>query len=274
MMKKIRKPAVAGHFYPSNEKELSSQLFSLFQKADVNKEIENITGLISPHAGYMYSGLTASYAFKLIEGKNYDTVVIISPSHREYFKGVSVYDGDAYQTPLGIVPLNNDMKEAIIKNSESIFAGEIGHRNEHGIEVIIPFLQKVLTDFTLLPIVMGEQSITCINELSEKLSSVINDKTLLIASSDLSHFYNKTDADKLDSRAAMQIEKYNYNELYTDLHTGKCEACGGGPIIAMMKAAESYNKNKAAVLHRSDSGDVTGDNTEVVGYLSAAIYGE
>ncbi len=273
-MKKIRKPAVAGYFYPSNEKELSSKIFSLFQKADINTEIENITGLISPHAGYIYSGLTASYAFKLIEKNDYTTVIVISPSHHEYFKGISIYNGDAYQTPLGTIPLNIEMKEKIIDSSDAIISSELGHKNEHGIEVILPFLQYILPQFSLLPVVMGDQNKIYIDKLAESIASVADEKTLIVASSDLSHFYNKKIADKLDSRTAKHINEFNFDELYNDLHNGNCEACGGGPIIAMMKASSILQKKKSLVLHRSDSGDISGDNNEVVGYLSAVIYGE
>lgn len=271
-MNKIRKPAVAGSFYPAEKNKLIDQIKLLLDITKTNEVYENISGLVAPHAGYLYSGKTAAYAFNTIANKNYETVIIISPSHREYFPGISIYDGDAYETPLGITEINKSVKEKIISESKNIFEGIQGHRNEHAIEVEIPFLQAVLKDFTIIPVVMGDQSKIYVDELSQKLAEVIDDKTLIVASSDLSHFYSRKEAQKLDLNVKKRIDDFDFNGLQNDLELKNSEACGGGCIVSLMKSAELKNIKKSKVLSYSDSGDVTGDTSEVVGYLSAVIY--
>ena len=156
-----------------------------------------------------------------------------------------------------------------------IFSAEFRDiRKEHALEVQIPFLQSVLKDFKIVPIVMGDQGKMFVDELAEKISKVVNDETLVVASSDMSHFYSSEEADRLDSVVEKRINDFDFEQLLRDLDDHKCEACGGGPIAVMMKAASLKNINKSFVINRSDSGDVTGDKSEVVGYLSAVIYSD
>ncbi|MFN3872979.1 MAG: AmmeMemoRadiSam system protein B [Ignavibacterium sp.] len=271
-MKKIRPPHVAGYFYPADPVSLQNEIKHMLSEARSNETFDKIVGIVSPHAGYMYSGKTAAYAYNMLKGKNYKTAIVISPSHSEYFPGISVYDGDAYETPLGIVEIDEEKANKLVEGSKLIFRGIQGHRREHALEVQIPFLQSVLSDFKIVPVVMGDQSSVFVDELAKKLAEVIDEKTIIVASSDLSHFYNANVADQLDSIVEKRINNFEYELLQRDLQSHKCEACGGGPIVAMMKAAALRNFNKAKVLKRTDSGDVTGDKSEVVGYLSAVVY--
>ncbi|MEJ5261171.1 MAG: AmmeMemoRadiSam system protein B [Ignavibacterium sp.] len=271
-MKKIRAPQVAGYFYPADPNILHNKIQKMLSEAKLLKSYDNIIGIVSPHAGYMYSGKTAAYAYNAIKGKNYKTAIVISPSHSEYFPGISVYDGEAYQTPLGIVEINEEKAQKLVESSKLIFRGIQGHRREHALEVQIPFLQTVLDDFQIVPIVMGDQSKVFVNELANKLAEVMDDETIVVASSDLSHFYNASEANLLDSLVERRINEFDYEKLQQDLDAHRCEACGGGPIVAMMKAAALKNYHKAEVLKRTDSGDVTGDKSEVVGYLSAVVF--
>lgn len=272
-MKEIRKPAVAGTFYRADPDKLKEEIDLLLSISRPSKIPEDIIGLISPHAGYIYSGRTAAYAFNLVKDKPYKTVIIISPSHREYFPGISVYGGDAYETPLGIVPVNKEITDALIDDSPIIFKGVQGHRQEHAVEVQLPFLQSVLEDFSIVPVVMGDQSKMFIDELAERVKNIVDKNTLIVSSSDLSHFHSKDDAYEMDSVVEKRIMEFDFNRLRFELEEGICEACGGGPIVAMMQAAFELNKRSSVILYRSDSGDTTGDNSEVVGYLSAAVYG-
>jgi AmmeMemoRadiSam system protein B len=164
------------------------------------------------------------------------------------------------------------MTDKLIENSKTIFKGIQGHRKEHSLEVQIPFLQSVLKEFKIVPIVMGDQSKMFVDELAEKISKVVDNETLVIASSDMSHFYSSEEADRLDSIVEKRINDFDFEQLLKNLDDHECEACGGGPIAVMMKAAALKNINKSFVINRSDSGDVTGDKTEVVGYLSAVVY--
>lgn len=271
---RIRHQQVAGYFYPAEKDKLQKDISMMLQSAKPEKSFNKIFGIVSPHAGYVYSGKTAASAYNLIREKNYKTVIIISPSHSEYFPGISIYDGDAYETPLGIVELDQQMIDKIVDNSKIIFRGIQGHRKEHALEVQIPFLQTVLKEFKIVPIVMGDQSKKFVDELADKISKVADDKTLVVASSDMSHFYSSEEADRLDSVVEERINNFDFDNLLKDLDNHQCEACGGGPIAVMMKAASLKDINKSLVINRSDSGDITGDKSEVVGYLSAVVYAD
>lgn len=270
-MKENRPPYFTGSFYPEQPKVLRSNIQKMLNDATHDFVFPNLHTIISPHAGYVYSGLTAAYAFNTIKGKKYSTVIILSPSHHEYFPGISIYEGDAYETPLGRVPVNHDVSNLLTKSSKRIYRGIEGHREEHAIEVQLPFLQTVLSDFTIVPVVMGDQNEVYVEALAESLAAVLNKETLVVVSSDLSHYHSQQKADAMDAKIAERIEALDYNGLSRDLNSGKSEACGGGLILAVLKAIE-YKKNSAKVIHRTTSGEVSLDYQQVVGYLSAAIY--
>lgn len=271
-MNKIRFQQVAGYFYPSNPDKLFKDIEKMLNQVKLSEDYTNIFGIVSPHAGYIYSGGTAAYAYSTLRNKNIKTVFVISPSHYEYFPGITIYDGDAYQTPLGEIEIEQSKSDELTNNSKIIFRGIQGHRKEHALEVQLPFLQYVLKDFKLVPIVMGDQSDLFVNELSEKLSSIIDENSLVVASSDLSHFYSATKANELDGLVEKRINEFDYENLQKDLTFKRCEACGGGPIVSLLKSAALKNYRKSKVLKRTDSGDITGDKSEVVGYLSAVVY--
>jgi len=273
-MNHVRPAQVAGYFYPSNPDKLRKDINLFLDVTKPKEKFERIFGIVAPHAGYVYSGKTAAHAYNLLVGKRYKRVVIISPSHSEYFPGISIFEGDAYETPLGILKVDKDFREKLLTDDETIFKGYEGHRREHALEVQLPFLQTVLQDFKIIPIVMGDQSKRNVDTLAKKLADVADDETLIVASSDLSHFYSKTQAGRLDSIVEKRVREFDYESLQFDLENHTCEACGGGPIVVLMKAANLKNVNHSMVLSRTDSGDVTGDNKEVVGYMSAVFYGD
>ncbi len=274
LMSKIRKPAVAGLFYPADPGELASEIDLLLGVSTPAQIPVKLSGVILPHAGYIYSGRTAAFGFNVLKNKSIKNVIIVSPSHHEYFNGISIYDGDAYETPLGVVEVNDNIANKLTKDSKFIFRSTNGHRQEHAIEVQIPFLQRILSDFKIIPVVMGDQANVYISELSEKLADALDDNTIIIASSDLSHYHSKEEAGRFDSIVEERISKFDFHSLSIDIKNNSCEACGAGPIISMMKAAWIKGINKSIILNRSDSGDTSGDNSHVVGYLSAAIYSE
>jgi len=268
----IRLPKVAGMFYPSSKGELEKMIQNYLEEINLTDSYKKIGGIISPHAGYVYSGKTAAAAYKTLIGKHYDNVIVLSPSHREYFGGISIYYGDAYKTPFGEIEVNKELRENIVNLSEVIFSGEDGHRGEHALEVQLPFLQMTLGNFKLLPVVIGDQSKMFVDELSNVLTNILDENTLLVASSDLSHFYNRHKARIKDGLVVEHINRYEFDELQSDLEKKKCEACGGGTIVSVMKTLRNRNYSHSKVLMQTDSGDVTGDTSEVVGYLSAVIY--
>ncbi len=270
-MEMVRKPAVAGMFYPNDRRELGNVVSVLLDQA-VPEQKFNVNGLIAPHAGYVYSGKTAAYGYSQIKGKKFSTVIILSPSHREYFDGVCIYEGDAYLTPLGRVPVDHEISDALCTEDDLIYRGINGHGPEHAIEVQLPFLQSVLGEFNLVPVVMGDQSEKNINTLAEKLSAVMRDDILVIASSDLSHFYSHEHADEMDAIAGKHINNFDFDALQRDLDDHRTEACGGGLITTMLKAYSAKGFDKARVLYRNDSSEASGDKSEVVGYLTAVVY--
>lgn len=276
----IRKAAVAGSFYPADAGELAKTLAEMF--AAVEKETVNGRpfALIAPHAGYPYSGRTAAKAYKLLQGEEYDSVVVVSPSHMMFFKGCAVYGGGGYQTPLGTIETDYELASRIASIHPAVYFSNMGHasgstRGEHALEVQLPFLQIVLGKFKLVAIIMGDQEPDSINGLAEVLSATLKGtNTLLVASTDLSHFHSEKEARKLDSSIQQAIEKFDPEQLTRALESGKGEACGGGVVTTIMRAAKRLGANEVKFLEYTTSGATTGDFDEVVGYLSAAILGE
>jgi len=276
-LEKIRYPAVAGTFYPSSPDRLEKDIQEMLDGAVIDFKIDNLFGIVVPHAGYIYSGKTAAFAYNLLRDKEFETVIVISPSHYEYFNGSSVFDGDAYETPLGKIPINKEKCDHLVSDEEFVYSGNEGHRvdlnhQEHALEVQLPFIQTLLKDFSLVPIVIGNQNKNYINSLANALFKIIDDKTLIVTSTDLSHFLSKENANIQDSLVEKHISNLDPDSLQIDLENNSCSACGGGGVVALMKAARLKSIPYSKVIARSDSGDVSGDNSGVVGYLSAVIY--
>ena len=269
----VRPSVVAGMFYPSDPVQLREQIHAMLQNVEIQKVDGRVTGIIAPHAGYMFSGSTAAYAYSQLRGETYETVVIITPSHKDFFRTVSVYSGDAYETPLGVIEVNTRLRDKLIAQYEFIRASEQGHRAEHALEVQLPFLQTVLSSFTLLPLVIGDQEPDICFKLGEALASVLrNENALIVASTDLSHFYSSDVADTLDEVLMNDVNAFDCESLMSDLETQRTEACGGGPAVAAMSALKHLGVQRMKVLHHSNSGAITGDYSSVVGYLSAVAY--
>lgn len=270
----IRKPAVAGAFYPGNQQELQMMMNSMLQPQPNDPLVQTLFGIIVPHAGYMYSGEVAARAYRCLVGKEYRRAVVVSPSHREYFQGISVYDGDAYQTPLGTIEVDTELRNHIVALYPEIKVTSAGHRAEHALEVQLPFLQSVLHNWRLVPLVMGEQSPKTIQMLAELIGRLAAPDTIIVISSDLSHFYNRETADHLDEFVERTITTLDPDTLVEGLEQRRCEACGGGGIASLLYAAKAKQGVKSRIMARTDSGAITGDTEEVVGYLSAILYKE
>lgn len=269
----VREPAVAGLFYPANAEALRRDIESFYHEVSATTRSGTIRGIIAPHAGYIYSGYTAACGYARLAGAQYDTVVVIAPSHREYFDGVSVYHGSAYQTPLGSIPVNVALRDRLIGASRRVRASELGHGEEHSIEVHLPFLQAVLPDFQLLPLVVGHQTREVCFELGQDLGRLLKgENVLIVASTDLSHYYPSSVANRLDAVVIEDLKQFDEKRLMDDLDGGKAEACGGGPAFAAMMALKALGATTMEVVHHCNSGDVTGDTKSVVGYVAAVAY--
>jgi len=268
----IRKPSVAGAFYSDNPITLKNEIKKYISNAE-NKHIDDIKALISPHAGYLYSGHVAAEGYKQITDKNFDTVVIFAPCHRSSFDGVSIYNGKGYETPLGVVEIDTLLATHLISKSDLINFYPEAHSQEHSLEVQIPFLQTTLKNFKLLPVLTGTQDILQLSEICKIFNDTLKNKNVLfIASTDLSHFHDSKTAAQLDSVAINDIKNLNFKQFYNNILNRKTEACGAAPVLIILYLASLNNWNKCDILKYADSGDMSGDKTSVVGYLSAVIY--
>jgi hypothetical protein len=274
----IRKPSVAGSWYPGDVAALVKMIAGFFAEVEKVAISGRPQALICPHAGYQYSGKVAASAYKLLEGLEYDTVVVVSPYHRpEFFRGCSVYDGDGYKTPIGVIDIDHELAEKIVDINPLIYRSPQGHatgkaRAEHSLEIQLPFLQVALGKFKLVPIVMGDQDEAAAHALGEVLGSVLRGRNcLMVASTDLSHFHTDKQARKLDGRVQKAIEAFDPDGLLDLLSSGEGEACGGGPTAAVMLAAKRLGSKEVRTIDYATSGNVTGDFSDVVGYLSAVM---
>ncbi len=279
--KRVRTYRVAGSdgFYPDDPVDLAQRVAKLFATAKRETLHGHIAGLVCPHAGYDYSGAVAAAGYKQLTGLSFSTVVVISPSHRSFFRGCSVYSGGAYRTPLGDIPIDLEFCARLTDTDPLIALSDLGHESigggfEHGIEVHLPFLQIVLGQFSVVPIVMGDQEYPTARRLGELLGSISKlGRTLIVASSDLAHGHDYQATRRLDATAAGAIQTFSHNKFYDLYSDGACEACGGGPITATMIATQAMGANTARVITRTTSADVTGDRAGyIVGYLSAAFF--
>ena len=271
--KDIRKSVIAGSWYSANPVILKREIDDFLHRASDHKIEGQIIGLIAPHAGYVYSGQIAAYAYNTIRGKMFDTVIVIGPSHRTYFQGVSVYHKGGYETPLGIVPSDISLANRMMAKGGILSHVPAAHLQEHSIEIQLPFLQVSLGDFKFISLVMGDQSRHTCETLADSISEAVEDQQILIVgSSDLSHFHPYNTAVKLDHVALSSIEKMDEEGLLNDLSRDQCEACGGGPMAVTMMVSKKLGAGDGRILKYANSGDVTGDKKSVVGYASAVFF--
>ncbi len=274
---KVRQPTVAGAFYPADAGELRKTVDDLLARAGPATVRDSIVALIAPHAGYPYSGAVAARAYALVKGRKPDRIVVIAPSHVEAFPFTSIYDGDAYRTPLGTVPVDKAFAEKLASADPSMKLSTRGHapvrdRGEHAVEVQLPFLQRTFGDFKLVPIMMGDQNYAACRALGVALAKLARGSdTLIVASSDLSHFHSYDEAVKLDRKALAAIQEWDYLSMSRNFEARIWEACGGGPIVAAMIASERLGANQATLLQYANSGDVTRERGRVVGYGALAL---
>lgn len=275
MEKDIRKSVIAGTWYPGDPAVLRAEIRRYLEAVPARTVGGPVVGLVSPHAGYVYSGPVAAHGYRLIEGKRYDAVVVIGPSHRVPFHGVSVWPSGGYETPLGVVPVEAELAEAILGGSAVLNADRRPHAAEHSVEIQLPFLQVALGPFAFVPLVMGSQDFRTCEAVAEALWQAAKGKeVLVVGSSDLSHFHDGRQAERLDAIVVDLVRKGDPRGLARRLEEGSCEACGGGPIVTAMLFAGKAGARGVQVLRYAHSGDVTGDRRQVVGYLSAAFFRE
>jgi len=272
----IRKSVIAGTWYPGSEQELRKTINDFFESAKKAEIPGEIFALVAPHAGYAYSGAIAARSYKQVSGNTYDAVIIIAPSHREAVRGASIYHQGGFETPLGIVPIHEELAKAIIAADASVRGSRDGHREEHSLEIQLPFLQIAIPDLKIVPIALQDYSWENCQRLADAITkAVTGKKVLLVASTDLYHGYSYDECVRSDKQTIAKILELKPKELCKGLPTEEYQACGGGPVVVVEIVAMNLGANKTKLIYSKNSGDVTGNRDGyVVGYAAIAVYKE
>ena len=273
----IRQPAVAGHFYQGSPSALRDQVKRFL--VPETKKVKAL-GIVSPHAGLVYSGSVAGAVYSRIELPG--TFVLIGPNHTGLGAPVSLMARGSWETPLGTVRINDDLAEAVLSKSRRIHDDTMAHLQEHSLEVQLPFIQYLKRNFTIVPIQMMDTRLeTCI-EVGNAVANAIADcelriadfkekRTLIVASSDMSHYVSAETAKKKDHAAIKRILDLDAQGLYHTVRDEGISMCGYGPVVAMLTACKVLGATKADLVKYTNSGDVSGDYDQVVGYAGIVV---
>ncbi len=272
----VRPSPIAGTWYSADPARLRNEIGQYIKEAALPKLPGEVVALVAPHAGYQYAGPVAAHAFKAVQGQQYDNVVVISPLHQYHPQSILTTAHSAYRTPLGKIPLANDKLDQIakaLKDRAGLSLTPIRHDQEHALEIELPFLQSVLKGpFNLIPIMLRDQSRQTARILGEILSETIKDTHyLLVASSDLSHFFSQNRANQLDQLVLKTLVAFSPEGLFDLKDKGVGHACGLAPMAAVLWAARRLGAQDVTLLKYDTSAAATGDTTSVVGYGAAAI---
>lgn len=273
-MKEVFNPVVAGSFYPASESEVKSMLsgFDKQVKKTIDKRQE-VLGLISPHAGYIYSGRTAAYGFKLVEGKRYDLIVVMAPSHRMRGNKAVVLNYSAYKTPLGEIPIDRDAVPEILKDTKNFISEPAYFKVEHSLEVQLPFVQYYLKEPKILPIIFPVYDKTALKSIANSLYYAFKKKNVLyIASSDMSHYKPYEENNAIDEYSFSVLKKNDPDLLFDEEMQEKTQFCGIAPIVVLVNLVKLYNADGPYIVYHENSGDTAGDKSAVVGYGAVAYF--
>jgi AmmeMemoRadiSam system protein B len=234
-----------------------------------------VLAIVAPHAGLMYSGPVAAFAYKVASLSGCTSAILVGPSHYVPFAGASIWPDGAWESPLGDVAIDGELAHALQLASDVVVDLPDAHGREHSLEMQLPFLGRLLPGIPIVPLVMGHQTRAAAFALGDALARVVAarpGRTLIIASSDLSHYEDSTTAQALDAVVLRHVESLDPDGLMRALETEPRHACGGGPMVSVLDAARRLGASNAHVLDYADSGDVSGDKSSVVGYMAAAIW--
>ena len=275
MIKKIRRSVIAGSWYPGSQRALQKTIEDYFDRVKERTLAGKVVGLISPHAGYPYSGQVAAHGYKQISGQKYDVVVIISPLHQMAWGRTVIPDATHFETPLGLVPVNEDLVDRL---SAEIHVERIRNDTEHSLEIQLPFLQVALKEFTLLPIMVGHGDVYGGEDIADALIGILKDKTsLIVASTDLHHIADYREVRRRDSGVVEALSSFKLKTIRDALSPSDCTVCGRVPVSIVVDVTQKMGATGLIVLSQTNSGDVTGERGAgqyTVGYLSAAIVEE
>ncbi len=276
-MTDVRPSPIAGTWYPADAETLARSIDKQLAEASDEPPPGTVVGLIAPHAGHRYSGGVAAHAFRLVAGLRFDCVALLAPLHHPYPQAVVSTAHQAYATPLGIVPVDAarlDQFSAALASGAGLHLGRMARDSEHSVEIELPFLQRTLTGpFTLLPIMLREQSGRVARAVGRALAEVLGAaRGLIVASSDLSHFFPGPVARRLDSELLTRLEAFDPQAVLDAEVEGVAFACGRGALAAALWAGRDLGATGLRVLKYAHSGDVTGDHDSVVGYAAAVMF--
>ena len=272
----LRRAAVAGSWYSADPARLAAEVDRYVSSAVVEPPAESPRAVIVPHAGLMYSGPVAAFAYRAVRDRGYAAAVLVGPSHFIPFRGVSLWPSGQWETPYGPVRVDADMAESLRLECHDIVDVPSAHAREHSLEMQLPFLAHLLPGVPIVPLVMGHQTRQTAFSLGNALAYVIarleaHQNVLLIASTDLSHYENAGVASQLDAVMIQRAEALDPEGLMAALEHEPRHACGGGPMVSVLLAARQLGATRARVLRYADSGDVSGDKSSVVGYMACVI---
>jgi len=272
----VRPSPIAGTWYPADPKRLASSVDAYIAGAKLPALEGQLVAVVSPHAGHRYSGAVAGHAFAAIQGLKPELVAVISPMHYPAAPALLTTAHAAYETPLGVIPVDRQALralEAALEAENGLSITSVRHDPEHSLEIELPFLQRALGgDFRLLPVMVREASSFVARALGVALAKTLADrKALLVASTDLSHFYTESTAHLLDQEMLRRVEAFDPEAVLQAEEEGKGFACGRGALAAVLWAAKELGADTVKVLHYATSGDITGDTSQVVGYGAIAI---
>jgi len=272
----LRPSPIAGQWYPDNPGKLASSVDGYIDDAELPVFEGEVIAVMAPHAGHRYSGPVAGYAFSALRGLEADLVAVVSPMHQPYSQPLLTSAHDAYQTPLGTISIDRDtidVLDAALLTELGFGLTPIQHDSEHSLEIELPFLQRALSsDFSLLPVMVRDQSARVARALGKSLADALRYRNcILVASTDLSHFYPQSVAEKLDAEVLHRVEAFDPEGVLRVEEQGKGFACGRGALAAVLWAAKGLGADSVDILNHATSGDITGDYTQVVGYASAVI---
>ncbi len=267
----IRTATVAGSWYPATPAALGAELDRYCAQATDLLQGE-LHGLVAPHAGLVFAGPVAAHAYRQLEGRHYDVVVLVGPSHYKSFDGVALFPRGLFETPFGAIAVSEEIGAAIESAGSVVRADPAPHQREHSLEMQLPFVYRYLPGTPIVPLVMGLQSQATIEGLGAALARGLAGRhALLVASSDLSHYQDARTAARLDAVVLDAIRRFDPEGLERALSRFPDHACGGGPVAAVMRASRALGAREGRVLRYADSGDVSGDKSAVVGYAAAAF---
>ena len=302
----VKEADLAGSWYPASKAQLEDQLKGYLDAANPENIEGRILAIIVPHAGYAYSGPVAAYGYKAVMNNDKEgsrvppspglrrtskgsafakasadrqgakTVIVLGFSHRQYLDGVSVYGGDFWKTPLGEIAVDTAMAGMIISSNPRFRFQKELFDDENSLEMQIPFIQMALNDVKIVPIAFGNQNYSDAYALATVLANLVKDRSdcLIVASTDLSHYHPYQDANSIDKRTIDTIGRLKAKDFYDEAKMGSCELCGLMPVTTSLLVAQMLGYDKIKRLKYANSGDITGDKTKVVGYVSSVIYKE